>query len=117
MFDRIATITIQPNLGIYTMAADMNKIDNKRILYTDRYIEDCYRATITADTWLNTIDDTLFFMRNGCEGFLGGTVIEIEDPVTVTDIAESSKWKYDEWVKQVKESATNPATIQDEDEK
>jgi peptidoglycan hydrolase CwlO-like protein len=126
MSTRIATITIQPNLGIYTLAADMDKVDNKRVLHTDRYIQDCYRATITASTWLSTIDDTLFFMRNGCEGYLGGTVIEIEDPVTVTNIAESSKWKYDEWLSSVKElskqnligknlTGFNPSVIEDED--
>lgn len=121
---RIATITISPNLGVYTLAADMNKIDNKRVLHTDRYVEDCYRATITADTWLNTIDDTLFFMRNGCEGYLGGTVIEVEDPVTETNIAESSKWKYDEWLANIDTTqnligknmtVTNPSVIEDED--
>jgi hypothetical protein len=125
MSTRIATITIQPNLGIYTMAADMDKVDNKRVLHTDRYIEDCYRATITASTWLSTIDDTIFFMRNGCEGYLGGTVIEVEDPVTETNVAESSKYKYDQWLANIKEEYkeykiggddnTNPSVTEDED--
>jgi hypothetical protein len=64
-------------------------------------------------------------MRNGCEGYLGGTVIEVEDPVTETDIAESSKWKYDQWLANIKEEYkeykiggddnTNPSVTEDED--
>lgn len=125
MFERTASITISPNLGIYLMGDSLKKLDNTRVLHTDRYVENCKHATITASTWLDTIDDTIFFMRNGCEGYLGGSVIEVEDPVTVTNIAESSKWKYDTWLAKVKEDYKenkigldvneNPAVTEDED--
>lgn len=125
MKEKIALITITPNLGTYLLAADMEKIGNKRVYHTDRYISDCKDGTITASTWTETLDDTIFFMRNGCQGFLGGTVIEIEDPVTVTNIVESGKWKFDTWLAQVKEDYKvnrigldvneNPAVYEDED--
>ena len=125
MTKRIKTITIQPSLNNFLLDDGSIKINNTRIIHKDRYVDNCSHATISAVTWINTLSDTINYLRNGCVGTLLNSVDNFTDSTTVTDITTSAKWKHDQWIKEAKEkyktshigsreNGTNKATIEDE---
>mgnify|MGYP001427311115 CR=1 FL=1 len=102
--ERIRMITIQPNFNSYLLIDDMHKSNNTRIVHKDRYVDSCNQAYINADTWLETLSDTINYLRGGCTGTLLNTLDEIHDNVTKQHIDTSSKWKHDKWLEQVKKT-------------
>jgi hypothetical protein len=125
MTKRIKTITIQPSLNNFLLDDGSIKINNTRIIHKDRYVDNCSHATISAVTWINTLSDTVNYLRSGCVGTLLNSVDNFTDSTTVTDITTSAKWKHDQWIKEAKEkyktshigsreNGTNKATTEDE---
>lgn len=125
MMQHIKTITISSNLESYLLSSDMaKKDDGVRYIHKDRYVDSCQRAIISAPTWQTTLSDTIQYLRGGCTTTLLGTVDAITDEKTVQDISTSSKYKHDQWIKQIKEShkqllinkdnSTNKSVTEDE---
>jgi hypothetical protein len=95
MLDRVRLITIMPNFDNYFVAGDLtisdqytlinvvqdgnatskavnysylNKTqDFSRVIYHDRYIDNCRSAVINAAVWKAILPDTINFMRNDCD--------------------------------------------------
>lgn len=95
MLDRLRLITIMPNFDNYFVAGDvtqdtqytlievvqdgnsttkavnysyLNKTqDFGRVIYHDRYIDNCKKAVIDAEDWKFILPDTIYFMRNNCD--------------------------------------------------
>ena len=97
---RIKMITITSNFNQYLLEEDMIKENNTRIIHKDRYVKDCNEAIINADSWLETIADTVQYLRRGCTGTLLNTIDEIHDNVTKQDRTTSAKYKHDLWLKE-----------------
>ena len=124
---KIKTITIQPNFQQYLLPSDMKKENNTRIFHKDRYVDSCTDATISANTWIKTLADTVQYLRSGCTGTLLGTVGNVTDSTVQHDISTSSKYKQAQWLKEAKEkyktshigndNFTNPSVISDEDQR
>jgi len=129
LIPRIKMITIQDNFEIYLLDSDFKKVNDTRIVHKDRYVDSCKDAVINSRTWIDTIADTIYFLKTGCHGTLLNTIDVIHDNKTKTDISTSSKWKQTEWLKAAKlkykttshigtnDNFTNPSTITDEDER
>jgi len=101
------TITIENNLDTYITTDQMKKIGDQRTVSKYRYVNSgCTEAIIGGNTWKETLADTISFMRNDCnEQFTNfKTVYVIDDPVTLTDISTSQKYKEDKWKEETKES-------------
>ena len=102
MNNRIKMITIQPNLDTYILPTD--RADNyTRILYHDRFVDNCRKAIINAELWEMLSVDTVMYMRHGCDNkwttFNHIELIPIE--LVEHDISTSQKWKHDQWIKNV----------------
>jgi hypothetical protein len=125
MMQRVKMIIISPSLSNYLLSDDLTKVNNTRIIHKDRYVDNCKEATISSKTWLDTIGDTVNYLRSGCTGTLLNTIDTFTDNSTITKIEQSSKWKHDQWLKGIKEShkqlminkdnSTNKSVIEDED--
>lgn len=105
MRNRIKMITIEENFDTYLMPQDFKKINDTRTIHKDRWIDSrCSVATLNAETWLETIADTIYFMRNDCKGKTTlQTIYNITDTKTEFSIADSSKYKHEEFLNKVKE--------------
>ena len=99
---RIKMITITSNFNQYLLEGDIVKENNTRIIHKDRYVLNCNEAIINADSWLETIADTIQYLRRGCTGTLLNTVDVIHDNVTKQDRTTSAKYKHDQWLAEAK---------------
>ena len=99
---RVKMITISNNFNQYLLSEDMVKINNTRIIHKDRYVDKCNEAIINSDTWLETLADTINYLRSGCKGTLLNTVDTIHDNHTKQQIDTSNKWKHDKWLAEAK---------------
>lgn len=125
---RVRMITITSGFNQYLLAEDLKKHNDVRTIHKDRFVSDCNDALINANTWLETLADTINYLRTGCKGTLLNTVEEFTDEKTHTDIDTSFRTKHNEWLAEVKEKykisylgsneeGSNKSVIQDEDEK
>ena len=124
MIQHIKTITISQNLESYLLPSDLVKVNNTRTIHKDRYVDSCTHGIISADTWQQTLSDTIQYLRGGCTTTLLGVVDAKQDETTIQDISTSSKYKHDQWIKEIKEThkqlmigkdnSTNRSTIEDE---
>lgn len=124
------TITIENNLDIYIIPAQMKKIDDQRTVSKYRFVNlGCTEATIGGNTWKETLADTIEYLRHDCDEKFTNfkTVFTIDDPITITDISTSQKYKEDKWKEETKQShkeyklgndnSTNKSVTEDKDPK
>ncbi len=131
MSERIKTIILKPNFGTYILTGSIQQeslfeyIDKTissgvnttkvisvlnqtqqygRILYHDRYVDNCKDATINADVWKILLPYTIHHLRTDCK-FTSFNNKEIIYPnSTSIDLSSSPNYKYQEWLSQTKES-------------
>ena len=131
MSERIKTIILKPNFGTYILtdskqqesmfeyidkiiSSGVNKTKTisvlnqtqqyGKILYHDRYVDNCKDATINADVWKSLLPQTIHHLRTDCE-FTSFNNKEIIYPNrTNIDLSSSPNYKYQEWLSQTKES-------------
>jgi len=99
------TITITSNNFIYPLK--QQEITNTSIAVGQgRYIDNCYRATITASNWIFLLGDTFKHLLADCsEGSTAFDEVRIREwESTVHDISTSIKWRLAEFVKEVQEN-------------
>lgn len=131
MIERVKLIEIHPNFDTYFLQNDMTVHDKfeyvdvkingtawskartvqslnqtsefARVVYHDRYIDDCKHATINADIWKDLVADTIHLMRNGCDpSFSSYNEREVIAPdYTEIDITTSPNWQYLKWLEDV----------------
>lgn len=107
MAQRIKMIIIVNNLDTYLTNSQMKKIGDQREVSKYRFVDaNCKNAVIGANTWKETLPDTIQFMRYNCDEKFTNyqTIFTIDDPVTEQNIATSFKYKHDTWEETVKES-------------
>ena len=126
MAERIKMITITPTLDNYILKDDMfngtkitslnvtkyegqsrefnytiyNSTESGRVVFHDRYIDDCGDAMISAVNWKFLLNDTITLLRNDCD--LNYTSFEdrefIPTILTEIDITTSPFWQYTQWL-------------------
>ena len=134
MESRIKTIEIQPNFNTYTVKNQMfipseyefvsvdvvslfgNKTITKTInvvnqtqeyglvLYHDRYVDKCKNAVINADNWLYLLNDTINYLRTGCNETDFDNSEIIHPNKTKIDLLTSPNYQYQLWLKEVKQN-------------
>lgn len=128
--NKVKMITIENSLDTFITNSQMKKIGDQRTVSKYRYVNaGCTESTIGGNTWLETLADTIEYMRNDCnEKFTNyKTTFTIDDPVTDIDITTSQKYKEDAWKKETKEThkeykvnndnSTNKSVTEDKDPK
>lgn len=104
---KVKMITIENNLDTYLTSAQMKKIDDQRVISKYRFVNGgCSESTIGGNTWLETLADTVEYLRHNCDEQFTNfkSIYTIDDPITYTDISTSQKYKEDNWKKDAKES-------------
>ena len=126
MAERIKMITITPKLDNYILKDDMfngtittsinmtkyageprefnytiyNNTEPGRVVFHDRYIDNCGDAMISSINWKNLLNDTITLLRNDCDP----NYTEFEDrefiPTILTeiDITTSPHWQFTQWL-------------------
>lgn len=78
-----------------------------RILYHDRYVDNCKDATVNADVWKIIVPLTIHHLRTDCE-FTSFNNKEIIHPNnTQIDLQSSPSYKYKQWLSQTKDNCTS----------
>lgn len=131
MAERVKTITIQANFDTYFVQNDMT-VDSKyelvdvvingttyqkaktvqvyekvgdfgRVIYHDRYVDNCKHATINAEKWEMLLADTIHYLRNNCDeshtSYQEREVIYANN--TSIDLTTSPNWNYFQWLEEV----------------
>jgi hypothetical protein len=131
MAERVKTITIQSNFDTYFVQNDMT-VDSKyelvdfvingttyqkaktvqvyekvgdfgRVIYHDRYVDNCKHATINAEKWEMLLADTIHYMRNNCDeahtSYQEREIIYANS--TNIDLTTSPNWNYFQWLEEV----------------
>lgn len=101
--DRIPTIIITNNLGIYTTPED-RKIgdDNVRQYREGRYIENCWTASVSDQLWGSVLTDTVNMLRTGCTETTYNEIKREALETTEIDITTSPFWQYTQWLNETK---------------
>lgn len=131
MSERIKMIVLKPNFGTYiltdskqqesefeiierTVTGTFTKEEKTisilnqtqhygRILYHDRYVDNCKDATINADVWESLLPQTIHHLRTDCEYTSFNNKEIIYPNYTSIDLRDSPSYKYRAWIDQVKE--------------
>jgi hypothetical protein len=127
---KVKMITIENNLDTYITPHQMKKIDDQRIVNKYRFVNmGCTEIVIGGNTWQETLADSISYLRNSCDEKFTNfkTLFTIDDPITITDISTSQKYKEDIWKKESKEThkqykigsdnSTNRSVTEDKDPK
>ena len=136
MSSRVKLITIHPNFDTYMIRGDNVQLQQykiidveitkylgnlskteiiqvrnqtqeaARIIYHDRYVENCNSAVIDAADWKLILADTINYLRNNCnEAFTEFDPREvIIDIKTEIDITTSPNWQHKQWLDRMKET-------------
>lgn len=92
-------IVIAPDIPPYVPLGEYEKVDHKRVLEKDRYVDpQCEYATITSKNWSDLLADTIYYLRNDCTHTVFDTRMIIEDHISSMDFTTSQKYKHDKWV-------------------
>ncbi len=131
MSERIKMIVLKPNFGTYILTDSkqqesefeniittvngtftkekkvisiLNQTQHYgRILYHDRYVDNCKDATINADVWESLLPQTIHHLRTDCEYTSFNNKEIIYPNYTSIDLRDSPSYKYRAWIDQVKE--------------
>lgn len=104
---KVKMITIENNLDTYIIPAQMKKIEDQRTVSKYRFVNSgCTEVTIGGNTWKETLADSIEFLRHNCDEKFTNfkTIFTIDDPITITDISTSQKYKEDKWKQETKQS-------------
>lgn len=110
LHDRIGIITISPNIDVYLSPQGNYKMGNYTVTqYHDRYIEECYNATINSNIWESLLPDTITYLRNNCDEkfttFNNTKYITL--PQTEYNILDSPSWHELQWFEESKTLCKN----------
>jgi hypothetical protein len=104
MSERIPTITIENNFGIYLIAGDHLLENGTRSHHEKRFIDNCRTATLDSEGWMKSLPATLWLMRIGCPDTENLDIVYTYHNATEINIAESNDWKYKAWLADTKEA-------------
>lgn len=96
-------ITIENNLGMYPTIGDSKTDGITATIHHDRYIKECHYAHISAENYLEIIEDTIYTLRNGCNDSEFDEVITYYLPYTPMDRSMFTETAYQKWLKDAKE--------------
>lgn len=109
MAERIRTITLHPNFDTYLITNDLSEGsfgsegNYTRIVYHDRYIDNCKQATVNADKWQLLLADTIHYMRADCNP--DHTSYQEREILNATkseyNPESSPNWNYFQWLEEV----------------
>lgn len=91
--ERIPMITIVPSLDDYKIKGNMGNGTN-RVLFHERYVENCSNATISAKSWLMLVPITITDLRHGCQNSEYDEREVIPFVTSPIDITTSPNWQY-----------------------
>lgn len=106
MVEKTITITYGDQIKEKTFMIRNQTQEWGRIIYHDRYVENCDSAYINAEDWKFILVDTINYIRNGCDPafteFINKEIIIPE--LTEIDITTSPNWQYSQWLKDIKKN-------------